>query len=156
MRVASALTAVMSLGLLAPIQAQERPSAGPAVYKVEFDVNGAPEGKPASPTHYSMLVDESRKGVFQATSRVPVENGVPPGVDVGTNIEVAVHGVEGKVALDGAIDISSVTGTVCLGSLCEPIIGQRKIAIRTTMELGTRRTIGNDRGLVEALVTKVN
>jgi len=40
-----------------------------------------------------------------------------------------------------------------VGSLCQPIIGERRIAFSTTVELGKRTRLQDD---LEAVVTKVN
>jgi hypothetical protein len=44
-------------------------------------------------------------------------------------------------------------GQVNLSSICEPIIGQRKITFTTTIELGKRTQLQDD---LEAVVTRVN
>jgi len=115
-----------------------------------------------------MLIDESRRAAFQAASRVPIGGGSPEYVDVGTNIELGVHASDGKVTLDGAIELSSITGQVNIGAITEPIIGQRKMAFNTAVVLATPTTIVDDRkasdaipptaGMrqVEAVVTRVN
>lgn len=135
------------------------------VYKVEFNLLDGVEGKSHPSMHYSMLVDESRRAIFQAGNRVPMEGSLPPYVDTGVNIELAVRASEGKVTLDGTIELSSITGYVNLSSLREPIIAQRQMAFHTTVGLATPATIVDDpvaspppggAHQIEAVVTRVN
>jgi len=131
------------------------------VYKVEFTLSNGAAGNPQPSQRYSMLVDESRKAVFQAMNGVPTGCNSPRFIDTGANIELALHTSEGKVAIEGVIDLTSITGQVNLSSLCEPIIGQRKIAFHTMLEPGKPATLDDDPHAgptrhVEAVVTKVN
>jgi hypothetical protein len=137
MYIPAGLIAAAILAFVSPVQAQEH-------YKVEFTIK-------VGSLHYSMPIDESRKAVFQAGSRV--DDCCPQFVDTGASIELTAHASEGKVLLDGVIDLTSVTGHVYVGSLCQPIIGQRKIAFSTTVELGKRTRLQDD---LEAVITKVN
>ncbi|SPE40132.1 hypothetical protein SBA3_3640009 [Candidatus Sulfopaludibacter sp. SbA3] len=114
------------------------------VYKVEFEIPNGSAGEAQPRQHFSMLVDEARKGVFQAAKRVPVAAGSPQYVDVGVNIECAVQESGGKAALHGEIELSGITGYSNISSISEPIVGQRKMAFNTTVELGTRTVIIDD------------
>ena len=156
MYIPAALMAVAFLGFVEP--------ANPGQYKVEFDVRDGLEATTHPSMHYTMLLDESRKAVFEAMSRVPSEHSTPPYVDVGTKIELTVHDSDGKITLDGSIELSSITGHVCLG-LCMPLIGQRKVTFHTTVDLETPTVILDDPAApatsaatrrIEAVVTKVN
>jgi hypothetical protein len=140
MYIPSVLMAASLLEFALPVHAQNVP-----VYKVEFNIRDGLEGKPHPSLHYSLLLDESRRAVFQAANRLPLDGGSPQYVDVGVNIELAVRASAGKVMLDGAIEFSSVTGQVCMGSLCEPIVAQRKMAFHATLELATPTVIADDR-----------
>lgn len=164
----AALIAATVLGFFVPVQAQETKAPGAVpLYKVEFNIRDSIDGKSPS-LHYSMLIDESRRAAFQAASRVPIDGGSTQYVDVGTNIELGVHASDGKVTLDGAIELSSITGQVNIGAINEPIIGQRKMAFSTTVALATPTTIVDERKAsdaipptvemrqVEVVVTKVN
>jgi hypothetical protein len=137
MNIPAGLIAAVIFAFVSPLQAQEH-------YKVEFNIKDCS-------LRYSMPIDESRKAVFQAGSRV--DGCCPQLVETGANIELTAHASDAKVVLDGVIDLTSVTGHVYVGSLCEPIIGQRKITFSTTVELGKRTRLQDD---VEAVVTKVN
>jgi hypothetical protein len=136
MNIPAGLAAAAIFALVSPLHAQAR-------YKVEFTIKDGG-------LHYSMPIDESRKAVFQAGSRVPDGCG-SQFVDTGANIELTAHASDGKVVLVGVIDLSSITGHVNLSSICEPIIGQRKIVFSTAVELGKRTRLQDD---VEAVVTK--
>jgi len=135
MRISAALIIATFLGsaLLAHAQ-QSKESSGPAVYKVEFDIRDS--GEAQSSQHFTMLIDDSRKGIFQAANRVPVATGSPQYVDVGVNIECTVHESDGKAVLSGAIESISIKGYVNLSAISQPIIGQRKVAFDTTVLLG--------------------
>src|SRR5580704_6662956 len=99
MRVPDVLIAAAFLGYLFPAHAQQRTeSIGPAVYKVEFDIRDVSDGATQPSQHFSMLIDESRKGVFQAANRIPVATGSLQYIDVGVNIECSVQESEGKAA----------------------------------------------------------
>jgi len=146
MRIPTALIVVTFLGFVLTVQAQERKeSSGPAVYKVEFDIRDSGDGETQPSRHFSMLIDESRKGVFQAGSRVQVAVTSPQYVDVGANIECMVQESDGKIALQGVIELTSIAGYVSLAAISQPIIGQRKMAFNTTVELATPAVIINDR-----------
>jgi hypothetical protein len=122
-----ALGALMSAG---PIHAQEKKA--PATYKVEFDVV---DGKDT--WHYSMLVDESRKRVFQAANRVPVAGGAAASVDTGAKIECMVQELGDKAVVEGTIELTRITGYVNLSAITQPVIGQRKLTFHKTVELET-------------------
>jgi len=160
------LIAAALMEFVLPLQAQDtRESGGLPVYKVEFNIRGGFDGK--SPTlHYSMLIDESRRAAFQAASRVPIEGGTPPFVEVGMSVELGVRASDGKVTLDGVIELSSVTGQACMGAICEPIVGQKKVAFNTTIPLAAPTAIDQTGApgtlpsgamrQVEVVVTKAN
>lgn len=151
MRIPAALIAATFLGSALLVHAQERKeSSGPAVYKVEFDIRNGSDGEAQPSQHFSMLIDESRKGIFQAASRVPVATGSPQHVDVGVNIECTVHESDGKATLHGGIELTSITGYVNLSATSQPIIGQRIMSFSTTVELGTPTVIIDDRNALAA------
>ena len=115
------------------------------VYKVEIDLRDGDDGDAHPSRHFSMLIDESRKGVFQAARRVPVATGSPQSVDVGVNIECTVHESGGQAILQGVIELTSIAGYVNIGAISQPIIGQRKLSFNTTVEPGTPTVIADDR-----------
>jgi hypothetical protein len=125
-------------------------SSAPTVYKVEFTVHDAVAN---SDSHYAMWIDESRRGLLQAGSRTNH-------IDVGTNIECSLNEASGRISLDGVVELSKITGTVSLGSIEEPIIGQRKVSFRATLDPGVETAIINEKNdaipfQVETIVTKV-
>lgn len=146
MHISATLIAATILPLAAPIHAQDAKQPGsPSVYKVELNIRDGVEGKPHRSLHYAMLLDDSRKAVFQAASRVPIDNGSPEYVDVGVNVELTARASRGKVILNGVIELTDITGYVNLSSITEPIIGQRKIEFNTTVELEKPSVIVDDR-----------
>ena len=178
MRFRAAVIAATLLGSTLLVFAQERKER--AVYKVEFDIQNGSGGEAQPSQHFAMLVDESRKGLLQAVSRVPAYTGSSEYVDVGANIECTVHESEDKATLSANIELSDITGRIDLSALSEPIIVQRRAVFDATVELGTRtlvmdgrnaalqRTTSPEAGIkahptvaasmhqVEATVTKVN
>ena len=154
MRIPAALIAtLLGSALLAHAQERKEPS-GPAAYKVEFDIGNSGEAQRSQ--HFSMLIDDSRKGIFQAASRVPVATDPPQYVDVGVNIECTVHESEGKAVLQGAIELTSITGYVNLSAISQPIIGQRKMAFNTNVALGMPSVIVDGRNAVVATPVSVH
>jgi hypothetical protein len=151
MRIPAALIAATFLGSALLVHAQERKeSSGSAVYKVELEVRDSSGGEAQPSQHFSMLVDESRKAIFQAATRVPVATGSPQHVDVGVKIECSVHESDGKATLRGGIELTSITGYVSLSAISQPIIGQRKMAFNATVELATPTVIVDDRNALAA------
>ena len=145
MRHSITVIAVASLASVLPVCAQqEKESGGPAVYKVEFNVRDGSDGAAKSSQHYSLLIDESRKGLLQAGNRVPIATSSPQHtyIDVGVNIECMVHESNGKAALQGGIELSSI---VPHEGIAEPVIRQRKISFNTTVEMGTPTVIIDER-----------
>jgi hypothetical protein len=147
MTISASLIAATLLGSALPAQAQEKKESDPPVYKVEFNIHDGIAGKPQPSQHYSVLIEESRKAVFQATSRVPVDRGSPPYIDVGVNLDFAIHVSDGKVTLQGSVEMSKVTGQVCTG-MCEPIVAQRRVEFHTAVALGTPTVLADDRAAV--------
>ena len=122
MRIASALIAATLLSSVLPAQAQQ-------TYNLELDVRSAND-MPTTTRHFAMWIDDSRKGVFQAVDRVPVEHGSSSTIDVGAIIECTAQESGGQISLRGTIELSSIAGNVTTGGITQPIIGQRNIRIR--------------------------
>ena len=123
------------LGCLPLLPAQQKP-----VYQVQFEVrdSGAPADQ--GPQRFTMRIDESRKGVFQAGQKVPGQDNL----DVGAKIECAVHAAENGVAIEGSLEVSRVAGFVTVGGISEPIVQQKKVAFHKTVPLGTATAISED------------
>jgi hypothetical protein len=159
MRTAVGIIAAAVLGSLLPLGAQEKPvSASPAVYQVEFNIRDGGEGAAQPNQHYMMVIDESRKGTFQAGNRVQATVGDRQGpyLDVGVKIDCSVRESDGKVALSGNIELSKIDGQVDIGGIAEPIVGQTKMAFQTSVEPGTPALIGSAaKYQMEATVTKL-
>lgn len=142
MRFPAVPIAATILALALPAHSQDRPiPTGAPAYKVEFDIRDGLAGAPHPSLHYTMWVDESRKVAFLAGSRVPYASNQH--VDVGVNIEFALHASGGNVTLDGTLSVSGITGEVCVG-LCMPIIGQRKMSFEKTVELSKPTMLAHD------------
>jgi general secretion pathway protein D len=165
---------------LLPVHGQERKPAGPAVYKVEFNFHEGSDAAAKAGRRYTLLVDDDRKATFRIGSRVPVASGsfMPSGggsplvntqyqyLDVGVNIECLVADVNGRLALHGNLDLSSVVkhdpapgGT----NPPNPTVGQTRLELDTMLEPGKPTIVASiddpvdSRKLqVEATVTKIN
>jgi hypothetical protein len=146
MTISATLIAAALLGFAIPAPTQEKKESEPPVYKVEFNIRDGIEGKPQPSQHYSVLIEESRKAVFQAANRVPIDGGSPPYVDVGATLDFAIRASDGKVTLDGSMEMSNVTGQVCM-SIREPIVAQRRVEFHTTVALGTPTVLADDRAV---------
>jgi hypothetical protein len=151
MRFAAGTIAVILFACLLPVRA-----GAPAVYQVEFVVYDSAAKPPQPPRHFTIVIDESRKGVFQAGNRIPASDVHPDSqIDVGARIECAVRGAGDRVELNGSMELSDVAGNVCVGG-CEPIIQQRKMVFHKTVVLGTATVLAEAGTLrVEATVGEV-
>lgn len=73
-------------------------------------------------------------------------------IDVGVNVTLLPHVHDnGDISMDIDLEISSVTGTVNLGGLSEPIIGQRKVTHSVRMHEGEVSLLA---GLLQTSATK--
>jgi hypothetical protein len=151
------------------------------VYKVEFDIReGA--GAAAKTRHYTLLTADSRKAVFRVGSRVPTATGsFQPGIggaginpmvntqytylDVGVNIDCTVADINGRLAMHGNIDISSINEHQGAqgANPPNPTVGQTKLELDTAMEPGKPTVVGaiddpvtSREFQVQATVTRVN
>jgi hypothetical protein len=157
MRIASAFIATALLSSVLPVQAQQ-------AYNLEFDVRSVNDTAGRTTRHFTMRIDDSRKGVFQAVDRVPVEHGSSSTIDVGATIECTAQESGGQINLRGTIELSSIDGNVMMCVITQPIIGQRKIAFDRTVKPGESVILVDDSktspahkgNLVEATVTKLN
>jgi hypothetical protein len=183
MRINRSWIAAPLLAALLPLQAQDRtaPPAG-AVYKVEFNIGDGKDAASRSDRRYTMLIDESGRGVFRVGNRVPVASGsFQPGVggagvsplvntqytylDVGVNIECRVRDVGNRIGLRGSVDLSTVVQPTPREASVQPnpTVGQTKVEIEATLELGKPTVVAsvddpvNMRQLaIQATVTRVN
>jgi len=129
----------------------------PAVYRVEIEVHDTTAGAAQPNQHYTMLVDESRPGHFEASNRIPA-TGAPGGatVDIGTKLECSVRPSGDKIDFQGSIELSRVEGNVGSGTLVEPIIGQTKVGFHQSVTGGASVPIGSAAGYhLAATVTRV-
>ena len=157
MHIPATLIAVIFLGSVLPAHAQERKeSSGPAVFRVEFDIRNSIDGETQPSQHFSMLIDESRKGIFQAGNRVRFATASPQYVDVGVKIECTIHEADVKAVLRGGIELTSLKGYVNISAISQPIIGQRKVTFNSTVELGTAIVIVSDGNLLASPPVSVN
>ncbi|MDQ6665709.1 MAG: hypothetical protein M3Z23_15120 [Acidobacteriota bacterium] len=161
-----ALITVALLGSVLPTRAQQDKEPGSAVYRVEFNVRDGSEGTAKSSRHYTMLIDQSRKGFLQAGNRIITGSPQSTYVDVGVSIECMVSESNSKIALQGSIEVSSI---VPREGIPEPVVRQRKMSFNTAVEPGVPTVIIDERkavtaaipskpiaiGQVEAMVTKM-
>jgi hypothetical protein len=154
---AAALASLVSLH--AQENAQKKTADAPAVYRLEFDVRDASEASAQPRRHYAMVVDESRKGIFQAGNRIPQAASAPEGpyYDVGTTLECVVRTEGDKVEVQGTIELSEMGGTVNINGISEPLIGQMKMAFHQSVAPGVAVQIfAAGKYQVEATVTRVD
>lgn len=114
MRTSIVYASTLVLATLLPLHAQDRNVTGSGPYKVEFTIHDGTDAAAKAGRHYTLLLDDSYKGTFHVSSRVPVPTG--PGVatqfsymDTGVNIDCTVHDLGGKMALHGSLDINGFT-----------------------------------------------
>jgi Bacterial type II and III secretion system protein len=170
MRTSLALAAAALLMVHWPVHAQD--SRGPAIYKVEFDIHdsGDPAGKAR---HYTMVTSANQKAVFKVGSRVPVATGsFQPGattpmtqytyVDVGVSIECTVGDRNGRLMINGNMDISTIAHEAAAPG-ANPTISQTKLQLETAADLGKPTVVAaiDDpvtmrQFQVQATVTRVN
>ena len=114
-------------------------------------------------------VADSAKASLKIGDRIPIASGsFQPGIggvginplvntqfqfiDVGVNVDITpkIHGTE-EVSMKVDVDISAQRGTVSLGGIDQPIIGQRKVSFELRTKEGEANVLG---GLVTAQETK--
>ncbi len=150
----------VALASLLPLHAQDKKTTdAPATYRLEIDIRDTTPASSQPRRHYSLVVDESRNGIFQAANRVPQAASAPEGpyYDIGTKLECMVHPAGDKVELQGTIELSEMGGTVSIGRITEPIIGQMKMAFHQSVAPGVAVQIyAAGRLQVEATVTRLD
>jgi len=115
------LAAIASTALL-PLHAQNLKEGTP-VYKVEINFREGNEAGATTDRRYTLLAMESQRTVFKAGSKNPAvtETAQPQGgnsvastqftyIDVGVNIDCLLQAVGAKVAMQGSLDLSNITG----------------------------------------------
>ena len=126
---------------------------------MEVNIHDGSDAAARTGRRYTMLVDDSHKAVFHVGNRVPVATGsFQPGggvakvntqftyMDTGVNIECTVRESGGKVALHGSLDLSTIArhdaepGAIDVPS---PTIGQTKLELDATLELGKPTTVAS-------------
>jgi len=174
----------MAAAVLLPqlaVHAQDR--KGPATYRVEFTIREGRDVAAKGGRHYTLMADADRKAVFKVGNRVPVASGsFQPGVggvgvnplvntqytylDVGVNIECVVSEMNGRTAMHGDLDLSTVMQPDAPRSGANPpnpTVVQTRLQVDTAIEPGKPTVIGaiDDPATarqfqIEALVTRVN
>jgi len=169
--------ALMAVAVLPAPAQQSKDAALSATYKVEFRIKDGSDAAAKNGRRYMMLIDTTGRGTLRVGDKVPVGTdyhgqGTGPIVstqfsyqDIGVNIDAALHEVQGKVAISGTIDLSTLIShkpdEAVLAS--PPTISQIKIAVNATASPGKPSLLSSiddpvlERKLeVEALVTKVD
>jgi hypothetical protein len=171
MRIAAPLIFASLLVSALPVRAQEKKeSVSPGVYRVEFNIRDGSEAAAKAGRHYAMLIAANGKGTFRVGNRVPFATvGMPPGqyqyLDVGVNIECRLGELNGKVALNADIEVSTIVehekGAAAIPP--SPTVAQIRLSVGTIVDLGKPALVAsiNDpvtmrRFDVEATVTKVD
>ena len=153
-------TALISATLLLPqmaIQGQERKDTnGPGTYKLEFTIRDGADAAAKSGRHYMMLMELRRKAIFKIGSRVPVATGAfaptaaGPGIsplvntqytyiDVGINIECVADELNGRLAMHGSLDLSTIAQNDAAphaSNQPNPTVTQAKLELDTTIDPG--------------------
>lgn len=181
MRTSVALIAAAILLPQLVVHAQDR--TGPPTYKVEFNIRDGSDAAGKGVRHYTLLTEQNHKAIFKVGSRVPTASGSfqsgPGGVginplvntqytylDVGVNIECTVGEMNGKIAMHGSLDFSTVMQPDAASRAANPpnpTVVQTKLELETVIDLDKPTVIGsiddpvNARQFqVEARVTRVN
>jgi hypothetical protein len=173
-RTALLATAALTLGL--PLHAQNSKETEP-LYKVEINFRDGNDAGAMTDRRFTMLVTDSRKGVFKVGSKSPVASGsVQPQagsavntqftyLDVGVSIECLVHAVGDKATMHGSLDLSNIgpSDTPAIAGVHNPTIRQTRLDLDTAVELGKPTVLASiddpitARKLqVEATVTRAN
>jgi len=179
MRLSVALIAAALLLPQSPIHAQEKkdPADRPA-YKVEFNIHDTSGAAAKAGRRYIMLVNTGRKGVFKSGSRVPVATGstqpstggtaISPMtqytyVDVGVTIECLVNEVNGGIAMQGNIDLSTAIPHDAAARTPNPTLRHTRVDLDAAIEPGKPTVIAAIEDpadarqfQVEVTITRVN
>lgn len=169
----TAFAAAAAMAALLPLHAQTRETA--PLYKVELNVRDGADRNAASDRRYTLLVNDSQKGIIKVGSKSPVATGSTTAgnapvtqftyLDVGVNIECTVHAVGDRALMHGSLDLSSIAteSTPPIGGVRNPTIRQTKVDLDTSVELGKPTVVASiDDPLsartlqVEATITKAN
>jgi hypothetical protein len=152
MKFSSTPIAALLFSCALSIHAQQTTSS--VGYKVQLDLQPDTVAKNQPTQHFTLFVQQSRAGILKAIDSVPVEtNAATTTIDVGVSIECTVQESEGKLKLQGNLDVSRITGNVNLGAIAQPIIVQRKLVFDTALQLGAPTQVAK---LLAATVTKAN
>lgn len=152
--------AAMALGLVAGVAGQERRE--PSVFKLELIIRDGTEAAAKVGRRYTMLVNTGEKGTFRSGNRVPITatNGSVNYVDLGVNIDATVREQNGTFPLRAEIEVSSADKPEAVP---QPVIGQMRISLNTTVVLGKTTQVASvddpvthRKFEVDVLVTKVN
>lgn len=152
--------AVMAMGMVMGLAGQER--RDPPVFKLELVIRDGNEAAAKAGRRYTMLMNSGEKGTFRSGNRVPVNaaTGSTNYVETGVNIDATVREQNGTFPLSASIEVSSA-GKAEAGQ--QPVIGQMRINVTTTVVLGKTTQVASvddpvtqRKFEVDALVTKVN
>ena len=170
------LLAAVAWTALLPLHAQNLKEGSP-IYKVEINFRDGNEAGATTDRRYTLLAMESRRTVFKAGSKNPAVtettqqqagNAVASTqftyLDVGVNIDCLVQALGAKVAMQGSLDLSNITGeTTPVTGVRNPVIRQTKLSVDAVVELGKPTVLASiddpltSRKLqVEATITKAN
>ena len=169
------LLAAVALSTILPLHAQSPKEAG--IYKVEINFRDGNEAGATTDRRYTMLVVESRRTVFKTGSKnpavtettQPATGNTPAGMqftylDVGVNIDCVLQAVGARVAMQGSLDLSNISGeTAPITGVRNPVIRQTRLSVDAVVELGKPTVLAavddplTARKLqVEATITKTN
>ena len=174
---------LIATAVLMPLAAHAQGTGGHPTYKVEFNIRDVGDAAGKAGRHYTLLLEAGRKAVFKVGSRVPVATGsFQPGVggvgvnplvntqytylDLGVNIDCIVEERNGKMAMHGGLDLSTVAQHEAASRAANPpnpTVVQTKVELDTAIEAGKPTVIAaiddpvTARQLqVESTITRIN
>ena len=147
--------ALAAAALLIPAAMHAQEKKEPAVYRVDFTIHDSTGSASRPALHYTLRVEANHKAVFKTGSRVPVitssYHAASPGteatpplateytyIDVGVNIECLVNEIDGRIVMQGNLDLSMIADRdvpARAGRVPEPTIGQTKLDLGTVLDL---------------------
>ncbi len=135
----------------------------PPVFKLELTIKDGTEAAAKAGRRYTLLMNSGEKGTFRSGNRVPITapNGNVNYYDVGVNIDATVGAQNGVYPLRADLEVS--TASKPEGQQQQPVIGQMRISVNTTVVLGKATQVAavddpvtQRKFEVDALVTKMN
>ncbi|HEY3840974.1 MAG TPA: hypothetical protein VGL72_30600 [Bryobacteraceae bacterium] len=149
MQLSSILPVAVLVGCAFSAYAQQ--PATPPFYEVQLELQPDAGARNQPTQHFTLIVQQSRPAIFKAIDSVPVGTSAPTSIDVGASIECTVRESEGKLNLQGKLEVSRITGNANVDGVVQPIIAQRKLDFDTAVQPGKPTQVAR---LLAVTVTK--